>query len=138
MVAEILVSRLYLQYIPNSVRTQFCHGLGLGHDIEFKYFDKNGYFFVSKGTSSFGTFKMSLSGLCFAIFQAVKGTGSRDIIILFLPNLDSSRFSYLPLLVFSIFRIFFLFMYDIQHCFICRPSDSTMSEDAGKDGSLRR
>jgi hypothetical protein len=28
---------------------------------------------------------------------------------------------------------FFLFMYryDIQHCFICRPSDSTVSEDAG-------
>jgi hypothetical protein len=26
---------------------------------------------------------------------------------------------------------FFLFMYDIQHCFICRPSDSTGSEDAG-------
>jgi hypothetical protein len=22
---------------------------------------------------------------------------------------------------------FFLFMYDIQHCFICRPSDSTVS-----------
>jgi hypothetical protein len=22
-------------------------------------------------------------------------------------------------------------MYDIQHCFICRPSDSTLSEDAG-------
>ncbi len=29
-------------------------------------------------------------------------------------------------------RIFwFFFMYDIQHCFICRPSDSTVSEDAG-------
>ncbi len=26
---------------------------------------------------------------------------------------------------------FFLFLYDIQHCFICRPSDSTASEDAG-------
>jgi hypothetical protein len=26
---------------------------------------------------------------------------------------------------------FFLFMYDIQHCFICRPSGSTVSEDAG-------
>jgi hypothetical protein len=25
----------------------------------------------------------------------------------------------------------FLFMYVIQHCFICRPSDSTVSEDAG-------
>jgi hypothetical protein len=22
-------------------------------------------------------------------------------------------------------------MYDIQHCFICRPSGSTVSEDAG-------
>ncbi len=26
---------------------------------------------------------------------------------------------------------FFFFMYDIQHCFICRPSDSTVSGDAG-------
>jgi hypothetical protein len=25
----------------------------------------------------------------------------------------------------------FLFMYVIQDCFICRPSDSTVSEDAG-------
>ncbi len=25
---------------------------------------------------------------------------------------------------------FLLFMYDIQHCFICRPSDSTVPEDA--------
>jgi hypothetical protein len=24
-----------------------------------------------------------------------------------------------------------LFLYDIQHCFICRPSDYTVSEDAG-------
>ncbi len=24
-----------------------------------------------------------------------------------------------------------IFMYDIQHCFICQPSDSTVSEDAG-------
>jgi hypothetical protein len=28
-----------------------------------------------------------------------------------------------------IFKIFF--MYCIQHCFICRPSDFTVSEDAG-------
>jgi hypothetical protein len=27
--------------------------------------------------------------------------------------------------------IFIFFMYDIQHCFICRPSDSTVPEDAG-------
>jgi hypothetical protein len=26
---------------------------------------------------------------------------------------------------------FFFFMYFIQHCFICRPSDCTVSEDAG-------
>jgi hypothetical protein len=26
---------------------------------------------------------------------------------------------------------FFLLMYVIQHCFLCRPSDSTVSEDAG-------
>jgi hypothetical protein len=25
----------------------------------------------------------------------------------------------------------FYIRYDIQHCFICRPSDSTVSEDAG-------
>ncbi len=31
----------------------------------------------------------------------------------------------------GIFLGFFLFMYDIQQCFICRPSDSTVSEDAG-------
>jgi hypothetical protein len=29
------------------------------------------------------------------------------------------------------FEFFFLFMYVIQHVFICRPSDSTVSEDAG-------
>jgi hypothetical protein len=27
--------------------------------------------------------------------------------------------------------IFFIFMYNIQYCFICRPSDFTVSEDAG-------
>jgi len=34
------------------------------------------------------------------------------------------------LLSFSILVLFSFFMYDIQHCFICRPSDSTVSEDA--------
>jgi hypothetical protein len=29
------------------------------------------------------------------------------------------------------FFLFFLFIYDIQHCFICRPSYWTVSEDAG-------
>ncbi len=29
------------------------------------------------------------------------------------------------------FLDFFIFMSDIQHCFICRPSDSTVSEEAG-------
>jgi hypothetical protein len=29
------------------------------------------------------------------------------------------------------FSGFFLFMCDSQHCFYCRPSDSTVSEDAG-------
>ncbi len=29
------------------------------------------------------------------------------------------------------FLDFLLFMYYIQHCFICRPSDSTVSKDAG-------
>ncbi len=29
------------------------------------------------------------------------------------------------------FLLFFIFIYDIQHCFICRPSDSTVLEDAG-------
>ncbi len=32
---------------------------------------------------------------------------------------------------------FFLFMYDIQHCFICRPSDSTVSEDAWIEFTVR-
>ncbi len=30
----------------------------------------------------------------------------------------------------GIFGVFFLFVYDIQHCFFCCPSDSTVSEDA--------
>jgi hypothetical protein len=30
----------------------------------------------------------------------------------------------------------FLFMYVIQHCFVCRPSDSTVSEDAGIESSI--
>ncbi len=40
----------------------------------------------------------------------------------------------LPSDIFSLkggFFGFFLFMYDIHHCFICRPSDSTVSKDAG-------
>ncbi len=32
---------------------------------------------------------------------------------------------------FLFFIGFLFFMYDIQHCFICSPSDFTMSEDAG-------
>jgi hypothetical protein len=32
---------------------------------------------------------------------------------------------------------FFLFMYDIQHCLICRPSDATVSEDAGIEPRTR-
>ncbi len=32
----------------------------------------------------------------------------------------------------------FLCMYFIQHCFICRPSDSIVSEDAGIEPSLLR
>ncbi len=31
----------------------------------------------------------------------------------------------------SLYSWIFLFMFVIQHCFICRPSDSIMSEDAG-------
>jgi hypothetical protein len=30
---------------------------------------------------------------------------------------------------------FLIFMYNIQHCFICRPSDSTVSKDAGIEPS---
>jgi len=29
------------------------------------------------------------------------------------------------------FGVFVYFMYSIQHCFICRPSDSTVLADAG-------
>ncbi len=32
--------------------------------------------------------------------------------------------------IYPIFDVLF-FIYVIQHCFICRPSDSTVSEDAG-------
>jgi hypothetical protein len=31
------------------------------------------------------------------------------------------------------FGFFSFFVYDIQHCLICRPSDTTVSEDAGID-----
>jgi hypothetical protein len=31
----------------------------------------------------------------------------------------------------GVFGFFYFFLYDIQHCFICCPSNSTMSEDAG-------
>jgi hypothetical protein len=34
-------------------------------------------------------------------------------------------------LIFLKGNIFRFFHYFIQHCFICRPSDSTVSEDAG-------
>jgi hypothetical protein len=27
--------------------------------------------------------------------------------------------------------LFFFFLYNVQHCFICRPSDSTVPTDAG-------
>jgi hypothetical protein len=30
-------------------------------------------------------------------------------------------------------QLFFLFMHDIQHCVICHPSDSIVSEDAGTE-----
>ncbi len=33
--------------------------------------------------------------------------------------------------VVSLHSWIYLFMFVIQHCFICRPSDSTVSEDAG-------
>ncbi len=33
--------------------------------------------------------------------------------------------------VLPIANFFFIFSYDIQHCFICRPSDSTVPTDAG-------
>ena len=35
------------------------------------------------------------------------------------------------------FGIFNFFIYDTQHCFICRPSDSTVSEDAGIEPRTR-
>jgi hypothetical protein len=40
-------------------------------------------------------------------------------------------FSFFLKLKGNFFGFLFLFMYDIQHSFICRPSDSTVSEDAG-------
>ncbi len=35
------------------------------------------------------------------------------------------------LFIYRVFFGFFLFMYDIQYCSICRPKNSTVSEDAG-------
>jgi hypothetical protein len=31
---------------------------------------------------------------------------------------------------------FFFFMYDIQRCFVCRPSDPIVSEDAGIESRI--
>jgi hypothetical protein len=39
--------------------------------------------------------------------------------------------------MFVLIKVLF-FMYAIQQCFICRPSDSTVSEDAGRDPGLLR
>jgi hypothetical protein len=36
------------------------------------------------------------------------------------------------------FFFFSFFMYVIQHCFICRPSDSTVPVEAGIDPGLLR
>jgi hypothetical protein len=36
------------------------------------------------------------------------------------------------------FLVFSFFMYVIQHCFICHPSDSTVSEDLGSNPGLLR
>jgi hypothetical protein len=44
-----------------------------------------------------------------------------------LPVLDERRYLFSN----GDFLDFFFFMYDIRHCFICRPSDSTVSEGAG-------
>jgi hypothetical protein len=37
----------------------------------------------------------------------------------------------------GIFLDVLFFMYDIQYCFVCRPSDSTVSEDAEIEPSAR-
>jgi hypothetical protein len=42
-------------------------------------------------------------------------------------NENAASISQPPLL----FVIFFILIYYIQHCFICRPSDSTVPTDAG-------
>jgi len=45
----------------------------------------------------------------------------------------------LPLLIFVSQFFYFKYMYSIQHFFICRPSDSTVPEDAGiEPGPLQR
>ncbi len=46
---------------------------------------------------------------------------------------ESSGLQWLVLFKKGIFFsfFFFFFLYFIQHCFVCRPSDSTVSEDAG-------
>jgi hypothetical protein len=33
--------------------------------------------------------------------------------------------------LYIVYRTVYFYMYDIQHCFVCRPSDSTVLKDAG-------
>ncbi len=46
-------------------------------------------------------------------------------------SVEDAAISSYPMHTGGFFWIFFSSMYCIQHCFICRPSDSTVSEDAG-------
>ncbi len=50
-----------------------------------------------------------------------------SVFIAFMPTFVSKREGLLNINK----KGFFLFMYVIQHCFICRPSDLTVLEDAG-------
>ncbi len=63
---------VWLVYVNSTVMYTLVHLKWHGHQIEFKYFDKNGYFWIGTSTG-FWTFKISLCwGALISIFQAVK------------------------------------------------------------------
>ncbi len=69
------------------------------------------------------------------VVQVKKAVKSTQKINLFDCNNLSYKLTFIITIYCAVFKEgffgLFLFMYDIQHCFICRHSDSTVSEDAG-------
>ncbi len=56
---------------------------------------------------------------------------SGTVVVAVLKQKKNCFYLFITILKGDFLGFFFLFMYDIQHCFICRPTDSTVSEDAG-------